>query len=182
MRSCHRTAECREEPHRLHRKVRRGCLPSARREIKRFVQVSGQRCECGVVRKPLEKLGDVRDPERPLKASADVIPSASQSSKCSPLVCSWTPAARKHAHLFRRHACTRITLFRLVSPAAMVTDERRTFKNSAKKLHAGRVGAAIDGWRGEREFQCVAHLARDRILLRPGMNVDRECYASGSAR
>src|SRR5271155_2611952 len=48
-----------------------------------------------------------------------------------------------------------------------------------EEFDAGLVGAAIDGWRGQREFERVAEFAGDGIF--PGARVDLDCegYAAG---
>src|ERR1700747_1298268 len=98
------------------------------------------RGEGGVVREPLKEFADVRDPEGAFEAGANlgeafgkgqallllprdrVAPAPSPAIKPSRSCTCW--AVRP---------ATQITLFRLASPAAIVMEERGTFKSFAKK-------------------------------------------------
>jgi hypothetical protein len=113
------------------------------------VQVTGQRGKCRVIGKPLKELGDIGDPEGPFKTGFDlmqpfrkgqglswadrVTASGESRDRRVPHWVSVSIAAMVRSTSLTVMRATRITFFRLLMPPAMVTDERDTFKNSAKR-------------------------------------------------
>jgi hypothetical protein len=58
----------------------------------------------------------------------------------------------------------------------MVTEDRGTFKSFAKNSMQASLALPSTGG-GKRNFECVTNPARDRILLRAGMNFHRKRYS-----
>ncbi len=128
-------------------------------KVQDFVEIARQRSEGRVIGKPLEQLADVGDPEGTLKAYTNVAPTLrkAQYVLLNQFSISSSQLSLGLVHLRSAQAgnwllpeatdcflesfastcaadipLTRITLFRLLSPAAIVTDECGTFKTSAR--------------------------------------------------
>src|ERR1700690_915180 len=101
----------------------------------------GKNC---IVRKAFEDLADVRDPEGPFETGANLLQAFGEGQWLLLPDFMWRGRPRprlprnQYQSPSRSRICsavrpaTRITLFRLLWPAAIVTEERGTFKSSAK--------------------------------------------------
>jgi len=69
-----------------------------------------------------------------------------------------------------------MTLFLLLWPEAMVTEDCGTFKSLAKNAMQV-VGTAVERGRGQSDFQGIAQFAGDRVFLGAGMDSYREADA-----
>jgi hypothetical protein len=68
----------------------------------------------------------------------------------------------------------RIALLRLLWPAAIVTEERGTFKSFAKKSMQASLALPSTGGTVRDSFSADPHLAGDGVLLGAGVNFDCE--------
>ena len=87
------------------------------------MKIAGQRCERGIVGEPFKEFADISDPKRALEAGANLAQSFGKIQK-------WF--LNRLCNSSADNPATRITFLRLLSPDAMVTEERGTFKRFAR--------------------------------------------------
>src|SRR5579872_796551 len=78
------------------------------------------------------------------------------------------------ANVLGRHSCHANDFIATRLAGRNGNGRPRHLQNFCEELDTRFIGAAFDGWCGERKFQRVAEFTGDRILLRARMNADRE--------
>jgi hypothetical protein len=108
--------------------------------VQALVQVAREHGENRIVGEPFKKFADVGDPEGSLKAGANFLQAFGKAQE-------WLPdGAMRFLTSSAESPTTRMTFVRLVSPEAMVTEDRGTFKSFAKNsMHAALALPSIGG-------------------------------------
>src|SRR5579872_321263 len=164
-------------------------------EMQAFVQVARQNGENGVVRKPFKQLADIRNPEWPLKSSADFF-EALRKGQVAPvsmwrdwLLCGAGAPVRDCRR--NRMSCTQTIANILPShshhahdliPAGLASGNgngrSRHLQKFREEFNAGPVRSSLDRRSSKRNLQRVAEFAGNRVLLRTWMNLDRKANST----
>ena len=150
-------------------------------ETQFLLQVQGKGSERAVVGKALENLGDVGDPEGTLEARAYFLPALRKAQDdLLAVAASGRPPATVPRQRQRSGRRCGSPCFGWLSPAAMVTDERGTFKSMAKKSTQASLAFPSTGGAARATFS-ASPISPVRAFFRARMDLDHEGGAGTDA-
>jgi len=148
-------------------------------KIQRLMKIACQRCERGVVRKPLKQFADIGDPERALETGANLVQAFRKGQKrlLGPVAGS---DRQSPPDFFRGDSNDMNDLVPAGLAGRYGNGGTWNLQKICEEFNAGFIGPSFHGRSGQGHFQRIPELAGDGVL--PGTRVDFDCKRAAGRR